>query len=92
MLVGLLEHTPVAELNLAQVILRRLQIKGTAIRGRTLEAKRAITRRFQQHWLPELLAGRVRPVIDSVFPLERVADAHRLMESNTHFGKIILEL
>jgi NADPH:quinone reductase len=92
MLVGLLEHTPLAEINLMQVILRRLQIKGTAIRGRTMEAKRAITRRFQQHWLPELLAGRVHPIIDSVFPLERVADAHRLMESNAHFGKIILEL
>ncbi|HYO60246.1 zinc-binding dehydrogenase [Archangium sp.] len=91
LLVGLMEGMR-AEVDLAQLVLRRLQVKGTAIRGRTLEGKRAITRRFQRHWLPELMAGRVRPIIDSTFPLERVADAHRLMASNAHFGKIILEL
>lgn len=91
LLVGLMDGMR-AEVDLARIVLRRLQIKGTAIRGRTLEARRAITRRFQRHWLPELVAGRVRPIIDSTFPLERVADAHRHMEANASFGKIILEL
>ncbi len=91
LLVGLMEGMR-AELDLARIVLRRLQLKGTAIRGRPLEGRRAVTRRFQQHWLPELVAGRVRPIIDSTFPLERVADAHRRMEANASFGKIILEL
>jgi NADPH:quinone reductase len=90
LLVGVLDGMR-GEIDLKDLILRRLQLKGTAMRSRPLADKRAITRRFRQHWLPELLAGRVRPVVDSVFPLERVADAHRRMEENAHFGKILLE-
>ena len=41
---------------------------------------------------PHLEAGRIRPVIDSVFPLEAAADAHRRMESSEHVGKIVLEM
>lgn len=91
LLVGLLDGLR-AELDVEQVVMKRLQLKGTAFRGRPLAQKRAIARRFVQTWLPELVAGRIRPVIDSVFPFEQVADAHRRMESNASFGKIVLEL
>ncbi|MFP2924376.1 NAD(P)H-quinone oxidoreductase [Pyxidicoccus sp. 3LG] len=91
LLLGLLEGAS-AELDLKQVVLRRLQLKGFAIRPLSLDAKVALTRRFRERWLPELLSGRVRPLLDSTFPLERVADAHRRMESNATFGKIVLEL
>ncbi|WP_223760314.1 NAD(P)H-quinone oxidoreductase [Myxococcus sp. RHSTA-1-4] len=81
-----------ADLDLRQVIMRRLQLKGMALRPLPPEEKVAVTRRFRERWLPELAAGRLRPVIDSTFPLERVADAHQRMESNASFGKIVLEL
>jgi putative PIG3 family NAD(P)H quinone oxidoreductase len=79
-------------IDLLPVVLRRLQIKGSAMRPRPLADKRAITRKFQERWLPLLVAGRLRPVIDSVFPLEKVAAAHERLESNETFGKIILTL
>lgn len=80
------------EIDLLPVVLRRLQIKGSALRPRPLEDKRAITRKFRERWLPLLVAGRLRPVIDSVYPFERVAAAHHRMESNQSFGKIVLTL
>ena len=80
------------KIDLLPVVLRRLQIKGSAMRPRSLADKRAITRKFQERWLPLLAAGRLKPVIDSVFPLEKVAAAHERMESNDSFGKIILTL
>jgi len=79
-----------AEIDLRAVVLRRLQLKGSAMRPRSLAAKRAITRRFQERWLPLLIAGRLRPVIDSVFSFEQVAEAHARMEADFHFGKILL--
>jgi putative PIG3 family NAD(P)H quinone oxidoreductase len=91
LLVGLLDGLR-ADLDLRQVVLRRLQLKGMALRPLSREQRVAVTRRFRERWLPELVAGRVRPIIDSTFPMERVADAHRRMESNASFGKILLEL
>jgi putative PIG3 family NAD(P)H quinone oxidoreductase len=79
-------------IDLLPVVLRRLQIKGSAMRPRSIEDKRAITRKFQERWLPLLVNGRLRPVIDSVFPFEQVAAAHERMESNDSFGKILLTL
>ncbi|MCE9671189.1 NAD(P)H-quinone oxidoreductase [Myxococcus stipitatus] len=80
------------DLDLKQVILRRLQLKGMALRPLSLPMKEAVTRRFRERWLPELASGRLRPVIDSVFPLEEVAEAHRRLESNLTFGKVVLSL
>lgn len=79
-------------IDLLPVVLRRLQIKGSAMRPRSIEDKRAITRKFRERWLPLLVAGRLRPVIDSVFPFDQVAAAHERMESNESFGKIVLTL
>jgi putative PIG3 family NAD(P)H quinone oxidoreductase len=80
----------VTEIDLETVVLKRLQIKGTAFRPRPLAEKRAVTRRFRDTWLPLLVDGRLFPVIDSVFPLEQVAEAHRRMDANLNFGKILL--
>ncbi|MCP3144889.1 NAD(P)H-quinone oxidoreductase [Pyxidicoccus xibeiensis] len=91
LLVGLMDGQS-ADLDMRQVVLRRLQLKGMAIRPLPLAEKVALTRRFRERWLPELVAGRVRAVVDSTFPMERVADAHRRMESNASFGKIVLEV
>lgn len=90
-LVGLMGGN-VAEINLGLVMTRRIQIKGSVMRSRTLEAKRAITKRFQERWLPVLTAGKIKPVIDSVFPLNQVKEAHQAMDANRNFGKILLSI
>ncbi len=81
-----------AELNLAALLTKRATIRGTLLRSRSLEEKAAATRAFEKSVLPHLASGRIRSVVDSTFPLARAADAHRAMESNANFGKIVLEI
>jgi len=80
----------VTEIDLDTIIGGRLQVKGTVMRSRPLADKRAIAQRFRERWLPLLAEGRLRPVVDSVYPLEQVARAHEAIEANRNFGKIIL--
>jgi putative PIG3 family NAD(P)H quinone oxidoreductase len=90
-LVGLMGGVKI-EANLGLLMTKRLQIFGSVLRSRPLADKIAITRSFRGKWLPLLAAGRIKPVVDRVFPLAQVADAHRYMEENRNFGKIILSL
>jgi NADPH:quinone reductase-like Zn-dependent oxidoreductase len=71
---------------------KRLQVTGTGLRGRSLEEKLVVTAQFKRHVLPHLASGSMKPVVDRSFPLEEVADAHRYMETNANFGKIILTI
>lgn len=79
-----------AEIDLSPVLMKRLQIKGFALRGQTLMEKRAITQQFMEHWYECLTSGKMKPIVDSVFPLEEASRAHEFMESNKNVGKIIL--
>jgi putative PIG3 family NAD(P)H quinone oxidoreductase len=79
-----------AEINFFDVMRKRLTLTGSTLRPRTLEEKTAIAEELRTHVLPLLAARRVVPVIDSIFPLARAADAHAKMEADTHIGKIIL--
>ena len=90
-LVGLMGGVKV-EANLGLLMTKRLQVFGSVLRSRSLADKIAITQRFRSKWLPLLAAGRIKPIVDRVFPLAQVADAHRYMEENRNFGKIILEV
>ena len=90
-LVGVMGGVKV-ETNLGLILRKRLQVFGSVLRTRTLADKIDITRRFQANWLPLLTAGRIKPIIDCRFPLERAAEAHQYMEDNKNFGKIILEV
>lgn len=90
-LVGVMGGTR-CELDLDAILLKRLQVKGTIMRSRPMEAKRGITRRFRERWLPLLVARELRPVVDSVFPIADAAQAHARMERSEHFGKIILDV
>jgi len=78
------------ELDLMQVMRRRLTITGSTLRPRSPEEKGAIARRLSEVVWPLLEAGTVKPVIHAQFPLERAADAHRMMEEGRHIGKIVL--
>lgn len=79
-----------ARLDMGLVLNKRLTIVGTALRSRSLEEKAALTRDFEREVMPLLAAGRLRPVLDRGFPMAEAAEAHRVMESNAHFGKLVL--
>jgi NADPH2:quinone reductase len=83
--------TAVVELDLMQVMRRRLTITGSLLRPRTPAEKGAIAAALETQVWPLLAAGTVRPVVHAVFPLERAADAHRMMEASQHIGKIVLD-
>jgi len=78
------------ETDLRLVLRKRLRIYGTVLRTRSLEEKIALARDFSDDVVPLLAAGEVRPTVDSVHAFDRVAEAHRLMENNSSFGKIVL--
>lgn len=81
-----------AEINLGAVMAKRLSIVGTVLRSRSPEEKATATRLFAEQVVPLLARGIVRPVIDSIFPLDQVAEAHRRVESNETFGKVVLTI
>lgn len=78
------------EVDLYQILGKRLHVIGTVLRARALEEKIAITAAFAREVVPLLANEGIKPVIDSVFPLEQIQDAHRRLESNETFGKVVL--
>ena len=84
--------SPKATVDFRRIMLKRLTHTGSTLRARSIEDKAAIARAVEQHVLPLIAAGRVKPVIDSTFALDQAALAHARMESSLHIGKIVLTL
>lgn len=80
------------ELDLMQVMRRRLTITGSTLRPRSPEEKGQIARALEAKVWPLIASGRVKPIVHAQFPLDRAADAHRMMEASEHIGKIILTM
>ncbi|HEX9184285.1 MAG TPA: NAD(P)H-quinone oxidoreductase [Burkholderiales bacterium] len=80
------------ELDVNELMRRRLTLSGSTLRPRTVEFKGAIAASLRSRIWPLIEAGRIKPVIFKTFPLEQAAEAHRLMESSAHIGKIVLTL
>jgi NADPH2:quinone reductase len=80
----------ISEVDVSQVLRRRLTISGSTLRPRSVEFKGAIARSLRAHVWPLLESKKIRPVIHEVFELEAAAKAHQLMESSQHIGKIVL--
>ena len=80
------------ELDVASLMLKRLQVIGSTLRSRPVEEKARIVSAFCDRFGEALEAGRLRPPIDRVFPLAQAAEAHRLMQASEHFGKIVLKV
>lgn len=80
------------DVNIGLLLVKRATWIGTTLRSRPIEQKAAICRRFVAEMIPLIEAGDLRPVIDSRFPLDRIADAHRHMEANANVGKILIDL
>ena len=81
---------PTAELNFAQVMVKRLTITGSTLRPQSVEAKARIAADLRREVWPLLDAGRIAPVMDRTYPLEEAAEAHARLESSAHIGKIVL--
>lgn len=81
-----------AEIDLIELMRRRLVITGSTLRARSAGFKSAIARKLEENIWPLLVSGAIRPVVHSVFPMEDAAGAHRLMENGGHLGKIVLEI
>jgi len=78
------------ELDLRKVMFKRLVLSGSTLRARPVEEKAAIARALEKHIWPLLHQGKIKPLIDRTFPLEKAREAHERMESGLHIGKIVL--
>jgi putative PIG3 family NAD(P)H quinone oxidoreductase len=90
-LVSLLDGNK-GDLNLTNILLRKLQIKGSSFETMSLDDKRECVKRFEERWLPTLKQGHLKPIIDYVFPWEMIQEAHKHVESNRNFGKVVLKI
>ncbi len=81
-----------AELNLALMMVKRQQIIGSVLRSRPVPEKAEIVAEFTRRALPKFADRTIVPIIEKVFPIDQVVEAHRMMEEDKHFGKIVLKI
>jgi NADPH2:quinone reductase len=81
-----------ASINLGVIMSKRIQIRGCTLRTRTLEEKLSVTRLFAAHVVPLLASGRVKPIIEQVYPLQEVVVAYSAMSENKNFGKLVISI
>lgn len=91
MLIGTIAGAESA-IDLRRMLGRRLTVRGTVLRPRSVEEKCAVASAFTREVVPLLERGECRPVVDSVHDLEQIADAHRRLESNETFGKVVVSI
>ncbi len=89
--IGLLSGTK-GELDMGQLLGKRLRLIGSTLRARPVSEKIALTRRFAAEILPKLADGRLRPIIDTTFPISETQAAHAYVAANRNIGKVILEV
>ncbi len=81
-----------APIDLGLILGKSLRIVGSRLRPRPLQEKIAITRGFRERFWPAMVAGRLRPIIDVVFPIENAQQAHDYVRANRNFGKVVLRV
>lgn len=81
-----------AEIDLARFMVKRQTLIGSVLRPRPVEEKARIIVRFRETVMPLFASGRIAPLVDSVYPLAEIAEAHRRMEASAHFGKIVVSM
>ena len=88
--IAFLSNAPKTTANFSKLMVKRLTHTGSTLRPRTNADKAAMVAAIEAKVMPLLREGRVKPLMDSTFPLEKAADAHRRMETSEHIGKIVL--
>ncbi|MGN7394075.1 NAD(P)H-quinone oxidoreductase [Peribacillus frigoritolerans] len=91
-LIGILGGTVVEKVNLMELLLKRVQLKGTLLTPRSDEYKKELTEEFVKKAMPLFLKNEIKAIVDHVFPFEEVQRAHEHMEANKNVGKIILQV
>src|SRR3984957_7029421 len=81
-----------AEVNMGMILTKRLTLTGSTLRSRTVAQKAEVADAVRKNVWPLLASGRVRPVIHATFALAEASEAHRLMETSNHIGKIVLQV
>jgi NADPH:quinone reductase len=81
-----------ATINLSKIMQKRLIVTGSTMRPRSVADKGRIARELEERVWPLLASGQVKVIVDRVFPLDQVAEAHRYLESGAHIGKVILKV
>ncbi len=81
-----------ANINLGLLMMKRLRIIGSTLRAQPIAKKTEIMNNLKENVWPSLESGEIKPIIDTVIPIEEVDKAHKLMESNQTFGKVILKV
>jgi NADPH2:quinone reductase len=90
--IAFLSNAPKATANFTKLMVKRLTHTGSTLRPRSNADKAAMVAAIEAKVMPFLRDGRIKPVMDSAFPLEKASEAHRRMETSEHIGKIVLEL
>jgi putative PIG3 family NAD(P)H quinone oxidoreductase len=90
--IAFLSNAPKATANFIKLMVKRLTHTGSTLRPRSNADKAAMVAAIEAKVMPLLRDGKIKPVMDSTFPLEKAADAHRRMETSEHIGKIVLAL
>jgi putative PIG3 family NAD(P)H quinone oxidoreductase len=78
--------------DLRAIMLKRLVVTGSTLRPRTVAEKTALRNQIEEHVWPLIEAGKVRPIVDRIFAMDEVAEAHKRMQASTHIGKILLRM
>jgi tumor protein p53-inducible protein 3 len=91
-IIGSMGGESTAQVDIRQLLSKRVHLMGSTLRARAVEEKAAIVAAFLERFGDDLRAGHIHPVIDTVLPLERAEEAHRLMDASDHFGKVILRV
>ncbi|MBX9955878.1 NAD(P)H-quinone oxidoreductase [Peribacillus simplex] len=91
-LIGILGGTVVEKVNLMELLLKRVQLKGTLLTPRSDEYKKELTEEFVKKAMPLFRKNEIKAIVDHVFPFEEVQRAHEHMEANKNVGKIILQI
>ncbi len=81
-----------AQIDLRQIMMKRLTLTGSTLRNRPLTYKAELARALEETVWPVIAKGRYKPIIDRVFPFDQVVEAHRRIDSGEHVGKIILSM
>ena len=80
------------QVNVGLLLMKRAHWIGTTLRARPLEEKAMVTRKFAAEMLPLFASGQLKPIIDSRYPFDRIADAHIAMGANANTGKIMIDI
>jgi NADPH2:quinone reductase len=81
-----------AEVNFAPLLMKRITMTGSTLRAQTFAQKEVMVQEIMEHIYPHLESGKIKPIIDSIYPLEEVEQAHGHMQGGQHMGKIILRV